>query len=237
MKTKAYFILAETLVISLILILQQSCTTDYGVDDYGASDIDGYGTTTFEDCGTVNYGGTTYQTVVIGEQCWMKENLDYSTASGSWCYDNSSDNCDIYGKLYTWNTMMNGESSSNTVPSGVQGICPDGWHIPSAAEWDILVDYLGGSTVAGLKMKEAGTAHWSSLNINATNDSGFTALPGGFRADDGTFYYSVETVYWWSATEYGSPTASYYSLLHDTDGVTVSNYLKGGGMSVRCLQN
>jgi len=72
---------------------------------------------------------------------WQK-NLNYETEN-SWCYDNDGNNCDIYGRLYNWETMMNGEESSDEVPSGVQGICPDGWHVPSDNEWKILEMYLG----------------------------------------------------------------------------------------------
>ena len=75
----------------------------------------------------------TYTTVQIGTRCWMKENLNYVTGN-SWCYNDNTDNCDTYGRMYDWNTIMNGASSSNSVPSGVQSICPDGWHLPSDAE-------------------------------------------------------------------------------------------------------
>jgi uncharacterized protein (TIGR02145 family) len=118
--------------------------------------------------------GQVYKWVKIGNQVWMAENLNYETPN-SWWYDNNSANGDIYGRLYTWAAAMNGESSSNSVPSGVQGVCPDGWHLPSDAEWTVLTDYLGGESVAGGKMKEAGTVHWNSPNTGATNSSGFTA--------------------------------------------------------------
>ncbi|MCD4666000.1 MAG: hypothetical protein K8R68_12075, partial [Bacteroidales bacterium] len=86
---------------------------------------------------TVYYHGQTYNTVLIGSQCWMKENLNYETGN-SWCYNNDTSNCNTYGRLYDWIAIMNGEASSNSVPSGVQGICPNGWHLPSDEEWKIL---------------------------------------------------------------------------------------------------
>jgi hypothetical protein len=100
--------------------------------------------------------GQIYPTVEIGDQCWLQKNMNYATGN-SWCYDNNTANCATYGRLYDWETVMNGTSSSNAVPSGVQGICPPGWHVPSDAEWTILTDYLGGEGVAGGNMKEAGT--------------------------------------------------------------------------------
>jgi uncharacterized protein (TIGR02145 family) len=143
--------------------------------------------------------GKVYNTVQIGLQCWMKENLNVGTkinGSGEqtnngviekYCYNNLESNCDVYGGLYQWNEMMNYTSSSNANPSGRQGICPTGWHIPSETEWTFLDDNLGGVSVAGGKMKETGTSHWASPNTGATNASGFTALPGGYRYSDGNF--------------------------------------------------
>ena len=134
----------------------------------------------------------TYNTVLIGSQCWMKENLNYATGN-SWCWGNNSSNCDTYGRLYDWATIMNGESSSNGVPSGVQGICPTGWHVPSDEEWKILegtVDSQYGVgdpewDDTGYRGYDAGnnlksTNGWN-LGGNGTDSYGFTALPGGYR--------------------------------------------------------
>ncbi len=124
--------------------------------------------------------GQSYNTVQIGEQCWMAENMNVGlegtqTNNGiieKSCYNNDPANCEIYGGLYSWYEMM----QYNPEP-GSQGICPDGWHIPQCSDWGILFNHLGDS--AGGKMKETGTIHWASPNICATNVSGFTALPGG----------------------------------------------------------
>ena len=189
-------------------------------------------------CGqlTIDYHGQTYHTVKIGDQCWMKENLNYQTGN-SWCYDNNSDNCGIYGRLYDWATIMNGASSSNEVPSGVQGICPDGWNIPSDAEWDILADYLGGNGVAGGRMKETGTTHWNSPNTGATNESGFTALPGGYRSPTWDFNYLGNHGRWWSATEGTKDDAWSLRLYYSDAKVNRYSTNKGIGFSVRCLRD
>ena len=155
-------------------------------------------------CGTITYGGQTYQTVIIGTQCWMKENLNigvpilgssYQTDNGTlekYCYNNNASNCDTYGGLYQWDEMM-----QYVTTEGTQGICPTGWHLPSDAEWCILENYVDAGTVlciggmrgidAGGNLKEIGTTHWSSPNEGATNSSGFTALAGG-RHYNSLFY-------------------------------------------------
>jgi uncharacterized protein (TIGR02145 family) len=94
-----------------------------------------------------------------------------------YCYNNDIANCNIYGGMYEWNEAMQYDTTE-----GAQGICPDGWHIPTDAEWTTLTTFLGGESVAGGKMKEAGFAHWYSPNTGATNESGFTGLPGGAAA-------------------------------------------------------
>ena len=127
-------------------------------------------------------------------------------------YDNNTANRDTYGGLYTWAAAVNGTTGSDTNPSGVQGVCPDGWHLPSDAEWKELEMFLGMSQVdanesgwrgtdEGGKLKEAGTTHWNSPNAGATNESGFTALPGGFRDFDGSFNNLGYNAAFWAAAE------------------------------------
>jgi uncharacterized protein (TIGR02145 family) len=119
----------------------------------------------------------------------------------------------------------------------VQGICPTDWHVPSDNEWDSLTNYLGGSSVAGGKLKEAGMAHWESPNSGATNESGFTALPGGMRGGVGAFYHDGHYGYWWSATEENALNAWNREL--DSSYPYIYNYDEGkiNGFSVRCLRN
>jgi uncharacterized protein (TIGR02145 family) len=191
--------------------------------------------TTLIPCGQLNidYQGQIYHTVEIGSQCWMKENLNYETGN-SWCYDDDPANCDVYGRLYDWATIMNGASSSNEVPSGVQGICPDGWHIPSDAEWDVLVIYLGGSNIAGYKMKS--TSGWNN-DGNGDNSSGFAAFPGGYRNTGGDYSGLDFNGYWWTATENNAADAWRRGLYYSSDGVFRYNYNKSYGFSVRCVRD
>ena len=135
---------------------------------------------------------------------------------------------------------MNGSSSSSSNPSSVQGVCPDGWHMPSDAELIELIDYLGGGIIAGSKLKEAGTSHWSNPNTGATNGSGFTALPGCYRKDNGgSGIYGIGVWGgWWTSTEYSSTIAWYMKLYNgDDSAVIVHDFNKELGLSVRCLRN
>jgi len=183
--------------------------------------------------------GNVYTTVQIGNQCWMAENLKTQHQTGnSWCYGNNPSNCNLYGRMYDWAAVMNGSSSSNTVPSGVQGICPSGWHVPSDAEWNILVSYLGGEQIAGGKMKSTGTSLWFAPNAGATNESGYTALPGGFRHSMSNMYFGLgEYAFWWSSTEQNATTAWNRNLDYSDTKVYKFNYLKTDGFYVRCIKD
>lgn len=185
-----------------------------------------------------------YNTVQIGTQCWMAQNLNLGTRiNGSldqtnngtiekYCYNNLETNCDIYGGLYQWGEMM-----QYTNVEGIQGICPTGWHIPSDAEWTTLTTYLGGVSISGGKMKETGTTHWASPNTGATNSSGFTALPGGGRSG-GVFYYSLTyTTLIWSSSQYDAYDSWSRRLYNDNAGVTKQYNYMTDGFSVRCIQN
>lgn len=204
-----------------------------------------------------DYDGNVYQTVVIGDQEWMAENLkvkhdsagteipliesssewgDLSWTEKAYCmYDNSPSNFDTYGVLYTWTAAMDGATSSGLNPSGIQGICPEGWHLPSDAEWLELRDYL--SSNAGGKLKEAGTSHWNSPNEGATNETGFTALPGGIRYSNGVFNAIGDEGTWWTSSEYNVSSAWRFSLSFLAGSVGSGYIHKGAGVSVRCLKN
>ena len=203
--------------------------------------------------------GKVYQTVVIGNQVWMAENLAYlpsvnmvadgsEDAAGSYYYvygydgtnvadAKATDNYATYGVLYNWTAAMDGEASSTTNPSGIQGVCPAGWHLPSDAEWTELTDYLGGTSGAGGKLKETGTTHWVSPNTGATNETGFTALPGGYRGSRGAFGYIGYDGVWWSATELSAPNAWGRVMFLDYSSVSRFDYLKEVGFSVRCVRD
>ena len=201
--------------------------------------------------------GNEYNWVQIGDQVWMAENLAYlpsvvSPGTGSnttsyyyvYGYDGASvsaakstANYTTYGVLYNWPAAMNSSASSSANPSGVQGVCPTGWHLPSDAEWTELTDYLGGESVAGGKLKETGTTHWASPNTGATNETGFTALPGGGRDLDGTFGFIGNLGYWWRATEGSTSDAWYRGMVYDDSGVYRNDIDKELGFSVRCLRD
>jgi uncharacterized protein (TIGR02145 family) len=182
--------------------------------------------------------GNLYKTVVIGTQTWMAENLNYAV-SGSKCgngnslSDGNTKSCDTYGRLYSWATAMNNSASSTENPSGVQGVCPDGWHIPSNAEWNELRATVGGSSTAGTKLKS--TSGWYNSG-NGTDDYGFSALPGGSSRSDSfgnVGYYG----YWWSATESSSDHAYYQEMYYDFSDVNTNNFFNYYLYSVRCVQN
>ena len=197
---------------------------------------------------TVSYRGMTYHTLLIGNQCWMKENLNYETGN-SWCYNDDPVNCEKYGRLYDWSTIMNGANSSNSNPSGVQGICPDGWHIPSDREWKVLegaadslytVSYSGWDTFdwrgsnAGKRLKSF--SGWYE-NGNGTDNFGFAALPGAWRNYSGYFYYYKEGAFFWTSTKESSDKAIYRSLYYTRDQIERNYKHIDYGMSVRCVKD
>jgi uncharacterized protein (TIGR02145 family) len=205
---------------------------------------------------TFTYGGKVYNTIQIGTQCWMKENLNIGTRIDGpseqtdnntiekYCYDNLTTNCDIYGGLYQWGEMvqyLNGASDTsswNPVPgTNVQGICPTGWHLPTNVEYSTLITYLGGVGIAGGKMKETGVAHWFTPNKDATNESGFTALPGGFRGGTGNFGVLGRHARLWKLSEFDPGNAWYDRLTYDTGYVAEPYCPKTIGLSVRCIKN
>jgi uncharacterized protein (TIGR02145 family) len=202
--------------------------------------------------------GNVYQTVLIGEQCWMMENLKVthyrngdpianvtdageweSLNSGAYCnYDFYVGNATVYGRLYNWFASTDS-----------RGIAPEGWHVPSDAEWKQLEMYLGMSqaeadgwglrgTDEGGKLKETGTTHWNPPNTGATNESGFYALPGGYRFYDGSFYAMGEFAFFWSTTEYLGNYVWIRSLGYIGSQVSRSGDSEmQSGHSVRCVKD
>jgi uncharacterized protein (TIGR02145 family) len=197
----------------------------------------------------------TYGTVLIGTQCWLSQNLNIGTRIDDnndqsnnatiekYCYNNTVSNCDVYGGLYQWAEMvqyLNGgtnTSSWSPVPSGnIQGICMSGWHIPSYGEWSALLMFLGGNH--GGKMKETGLTHWASPNTGATNSSGFTGLPGGWRQSGGGFGYLTTDGMFRGKDEFIFPDeATVLFLNSNTADAALSFSLKSAGLSVRCIKD
>ena len=114
---------------------------------------------------------------------------------------------------------------------------PEGWHVPSDPEWNTLINFSGGEVVAGGKLKETGTSHWITPNAGATNETGFTALPGGYRSETGTFGLIGNTGYWWTSTEGGTTFACYRYMYYNSGNAVRGDNDKHGGFSVRCLKN
>ncbi|MCL2261547.1 MAG: hypothetical protein FWC15_09380 [Fibromonadales bacterium] len=211
----------------------------YGTIQEGAEDSNG-GSSSSPSCdnastglATVTCGGQTYKTVQIGNQTWMAENLNYYV-SGSACYDNESSNCAVYGRLYNWATAMDLQSCNyricaSQIQSKHQGICPEGWHIPSEDDWSKLFDYVGGSSVAGKHLKE--------------DTYGFSALLGGGCADchgyDGYSYrgfsYGGNLGNWWSSGELFEDAAYSRGIRNDDDFAIRYENMKADLWSVRCL--
>ena len=192
----------------------------------------------------------TYKTVTIGTQQWMAENLKVTKyndgtaipnitdntqwsnlTTGAWSYyNNDVANNAKYGKLYNWYAV-------SPTTNGNKNVCPTGWHVPTDAEWTVLTNYLGGETVAGGKMKEVGTTSWNSPNIDATNTSLFTGLPGGYRDGSGNYGNVGGIGDWWSSTEYDTYFAWARYLGYSDGDAYRDNYDKRDGFSVRCLRD
>jgi uncharacterized protein (TIGR02145 family)/uncharacterized repeat protein (TIGR02543 family) len=197
---------------------------------------------TFED----SRDSKSYKKVTIGTQTWMAENLNYDGTDGGGskigvCLNNNEYNCDIYGRLYNWSTAMNSASTSNKVPSGVQGVCDKGWHIPSDAEWDMLMIAVGGSSTAGRELK---SQNWTECGPSGSgksfvceDDFGFSALPGGNGYSDGSFAAAGIAGFWWSSTENSAYHAWEWSMLYHDEDVRRFYTDKTRQFSVRCVQD
>lgn len=199
-----------------------------------------------------------YKTIKIGDQVWMAENLNYSDSvktpsllKRSWCYNNVAANCDVVGRLYTWAAAIDsvklatdadnpqdcGYGKTCTLPAKVQGICPDGWHLPDTTEWRTLINTVGGANVAGKKLKA--TIGWKAYCGIITNEDayGFSALPAGGRSYDGNFDSDGYSVDFWSTTEGNSYGAYGMDLDYNGDNAFLYGYTGSYGFSVRCLQD
>ncbi|MFO7721913.1 MAG: FISUMP domain-containing protein [Bacteroidales bacterium] len=191
--------------------------------------------------------GNHYRGIRIGTQCWMQENLKttrfdngasiakvtdgtawigLTTPAYCWYLNDSASYAAVYGPLYNW------------YAAGAVNLCPSGWHVPTDAEWTVLIDHLGGSNIAGNKLKESGLLHWNSPNTGATNESAFTARPGGFReGTDGNYYLMGNNGRYWSSTA-SSIANGWLRELNNSNGIVYrNNYTKKNGYSVRCIKD
>jgi uncharacterized protein (TIGR02145 family) len=190
---------------------------------------------------TVEYQGKVYNTVLIGNQCWLKENLDigtmitsegpedYQTNNGiieKFCYDNDEGNCNVYGGLYQWDEAM-----QYITTEGAQGICPDGWHIPTLDEFESLKEAVNND---GNSLKAIGEG---SGDGTGTNTSGFSALLAGDRENDGSFYYPGIAAYFWSSKNYTTSSSIRLILSGFDENIDLTIGDRRNGFSVRCLED
>jgi uncharacterized protein (TIGR02145 family) len=222
----------KTLILSIIILLVIGI---FGVMAQTVTDID----------------GNIYNTVKIGTQVWMQENLKTTKYSDGTAIPNVTDSAGwsqlttpgfcwnkndevtykaAYGALYNWYVV---DAASN----GGKKVCPAGWIVPTDEYWTVLITYLGGENVAGGKLKEAGTVHWQSPNEGATNESGFTALPGGNRNGNGNFFITGYNGYWWSSTAAYSYFAYLQSLYYNHGIIYRRQFVMNSGFSIRCIED
>lgn len=187
---------------------------------------------------TVTYEGKTYNTVQIGTQCWLKENLDVgvridgvqnATDNGvleKYCYGNDPINCNTYGGLYQWNETM-----QYVTNEGAKGICPTGWHLPTLTEFQTLSTTVGGD---GNSLKEIGQGTGGG---GGTNTSGFSALLAGYRYYYGNFSFLGNDAWFWSSTEYSATNANFLYLYYYGSNIYLDYVYKGYGFSVRCVKD
>lgn len=242
------------LIMGVFLVFASSCNKDDDNNINPSSNNQPNGKTTAVFNPDVSYGtmtdqdGNTYKIVTIGTQTWMAENLRTTiyndgtaipnvTDSNEWCdlttgaycnYNNTTDQDTIatFGRLYNWYAVNTGL------------LAPKGWHIPTYDEWKTLTDYLGGEYVAGEKLKEEGTSHWYTPNQGATNESGFTALPGGIRGYIGKSFYIGNYNYSWSATAIDATGAWGCLMYYNYSYVSINYYYSMElGLSVRCVRD
>jgi uncharacterized protein (TIGR02145 family) len=186
--------------------------------------------------------GKIYKTVIIGKQTWMAENLNYKTPNDSWCYNDDTNKCKKFGRLYNWETANAG--------------CPSGWHLPSQAEFDSLAKHVGGSELAGARLKS--NAYWRTKHDSLTNyeyidndgaapgvkpDSvlinsyNFNGLPGGTYFDGDKFDYLGIYCSWWTSSKFNQYNPYYYYIYDQTTGLGSEHTLSTCGFSVRCVKN
>jgi uncharacterized protein (TIGR02145 family) len=191
--------------------------------------------------------GNVYKIATIGSQVWMTENLKTTKyrdgtaipnvtsaatwpglTTGAYCnYNNDTSKASVYGRLYNFYPIVDSRN-----------LCPTGWHVPSLDEWTTLITFLGGSNIAGGKMKEVGITHWNSPNTGADNSSGFNALPSGYRRNDNGIFDQIGTeCYWWSNSFRDSSNPWFYILDYNSAAISIYANSKQQGFSVRCIKD
>jgi uncharacterized protein (TIGR02145 family) len=208
------FILAN-IIISIIIC--SGCTNS----DVSKNTSSGYDNEegTFKDL----RDGKMYRWIKIGKQIWMAENLNYATHSGSWIFNDSIPNSMTFGRLYNWNAALTA--------------CPEGWHLPSDADWSKLIRFLSGYDPAGNKLKISEPKYWKRSTFIPANKSGFSALPGGGRYVNGSYSIAGETAYFWTSTSASAITAFCRYLFYNKPDVGKVNKNKEHAFSCRCIKD
>ena len=205
---------------------KQNASSSSDAVQSSSSDVPSSSSQTPKSSAEISYGtllderdGKTYKTVVIGKQTWMAENLNYETKS-SYCYEDKAENCDKYGRLYTWDAAMEA--------------CPAGWGVPSLEEFQVLVAAVGGHSVAGKALKS--TEGWKDggNSVSGTDDYGFSALPAGYKYDDTSYFYLGEKTSFWSTS--GTTWMYQLEVTFDKDSTLLFSLYREFGFSVRCLK-
>lgn len=225
-------IIVAVTTIAILLTVNSSCKKDNDDDN---TIIAG----TFTD----PRDGTVYKTLTISGQTWLAENLKYlPSVVGSGSGSQTDTYYYVFG--YQGTSVTEAKSNSNYTTYGVlynwpaaMIACPAGWHLPGDQEWSQLMDHLGGQDIAGGKLKESGTTHWNDPNTGATNETGFSSLPGGYLNGDAEFLYTGFNGYWWSSTEFGSSAAWGRGMYYKSEAVSRDASYKSYGFSVVCVKD
>ncbi len=225
----------QILLFALILIFISSCSSDVNIRENTNVNISRPSIPTLNN------------EAKIGNQIWMTKNLNVSRyrngdiipevqdtiqwanlTTGAWCYyRNNPENGNTYGKLYNWYAVNDS-----------RGLAPNGWHVASYDEWSQLRAFLGGEQVAGGKLKEIGTTHWLSPNTGASNSTGFTCLPSGYRTFDGSLFRFLKTqAFFWSSSGYDNGTATLSNIFYSSAAIGITGIDKKYGFAVRCIKN
>jgi uncharacterized protein (TIGR02145 family) len=190
--------------------------------------------------------GNRYKTVTIGTQVWMAENLrttrlndgteipqvddnntwtKLTTPACSWYFNDQEEYKNTFGALYNWYAVSSDK------------LCPSGWHVATEEDWNVLIINQDGLMKAGGRLKAKGTVNWKIPNTDATNETGFTALPGGYRSFEGAFNYLGVSGYWWTSTPYNETSIVFWSLRFRSGAIYKYRGEKVCGFSVRCIKN
>ncbi|MEN8122877.1 MAG: FISUMP domain-containing protein [Bacteroidota bacterium] len=218
--------------------------TSYGMDPYMKEYVDSLENILIL-CGLLakDFEGNIYRTILLGDQIWMCENLkstkyaDGTQISGVFTYDDNEMNAKDYGRLYNWDAAMNSTGNYKSKYGHLQGVCPNGWHVPTNAEWTKLVNYMGAKEIAGGLLKEKGSKHWLTPNLCIAEENKFSALPAGSLGSDGYYTCILRVAYFWTSSSYSERSKCFRSLYYNSTEIHTSHINKSAAFSVRCVKD